>query len=296
MNNSINNFPCGVITAAVTPFCNNGIDYKAFSELIKRQASNGAKAVVVLGTTGEAPTVTQEERDKITECAVEACGTMSVIVGCSSFDTKAAVSMCRRAESLGASGLLVSAPYYNRPSQQGLLRHFFTVADSVALPIMIYNVPSRTGITITPSQAEILFSHENIVALKEAGTDISDITEKLVRFGEKVYCGNDLLLPLFCSLGSGGAISVCTNLCYSRFCKIYELYKCGDCESARTEFASLYPFLLSLTCDTNPAPIKSVMHDFGLIEPDLRLPLTPVGEKKRSEILNAALIAGIKPE
>ncbi len=296
MNNSTNNFPFGVITAAITPFCDTGIDYKAFSELIMRQANGGAEAVVILGTTGEAPTVTQAERDKLTECALESGGTMSVIVGCSSNDTKTAVAMCRRAEALGAFGLLVTAPYYNRPSEQGILRHYLTVAESVRLPIMMYNVPSRTGISVTPSQAEILFSHENITALKEAGTDIADITEKLVRFGEKIYCGNDLLLPLFCSLGAGGAISVCANLCYGSFEKIYELYKSGNIASASVEFASLYPFLLALTCDTNPAPIKSAMHDFGLIEPHLRLPLTPVCERKRGEILSAAIAARIKME
>lgn len=288
-------FPSGIITALVTPFCGDEVDYEAFSALIKRQADAGAEAVLILGTTAEAATLSSLERSRLIECAVsEAASKLSVIVGCSSNDTQSTVELCKNAYTLGASGLLVVTPYYNKPSQRGILHHYLTVAEAVEAPIMLYNVPSRTGVSLEPETVELLFSHENIKALKEAGTDIADITQKLVMFGDKLYCGNDILLPFFCSLGARGAVSVCSNLCYGQFSEIFKLYSSFQATQAQEKYLALYPFLKSLTCDTNPSPIKSVMADFGLIEPYLRLPLVRVDEKKRTEILASALGAGIR--
>ncbi len=293
----IKNFPSlgGVITALITPFKYGAVDYKTLKKLILRQIDHGATAIVLLGTTGEASALTDKERNKIIQTATEiSAGRLFIIVGISSADTAKSVEAGKQAAVLGANAVLSLTPYYTRPNQQGLLRHFNTVADALTAPVMLYNVPSRTGVNISPQTAEILFNHENILGLKEAGTDFDDILSKIVCTDSSfVYCGNDLFIPLFASVGCAGCVSVASNVCYRELHSVFSDYTSGNIESGNEKYIRLRPFLKALCTDTNPIPIKSVMADLGLAEPELRLPLTKLSEPQRSLLLTSAVDAGI---
>jgi 4-hydroxy-tetrahydrodipicolinate synthase len=286
--------PDGVHTALVTPFSYGGIDLAAFRRLLEIQKESRVSGVVVLGTTGESPTVNGKERDVLTEEAVKSLGgKKTVTVGCGCNDTGKTVELVRRAASAGADLALVVTPYYNRPSQKGLLRHFLTVAEGSPLPVVIYNVPSRTGVDISAETLSVLSEHPNIAACKEAGSDIQAITEKAAVSRTDIFCGNDTMLLSELSLGAKGAVSVCSNIEPDRTCEIYEKYVSGDANGAREAFFALYPFLSALGCDTNPVPIKAVMSACGLISDAVRPPLCRLSEQKRAALLYAAADAGI---
>ena len=286
-------YPSGIHTAIVTPFSGSGTDMRAFSSLLEIQLRSGVSGVVVLGTTGEAPTVSPDERETlIKESARLLSGKKALTVGCSSNDTKTACENVRSAASYGADYVLVSAPYYNRPSQRGILRHFISVADASPVPVIVYNVPSRTGVDVTCDTLSVLASHPNIAACKEAGTDMAEITRKAVSSGMDLFCGNDSLLYHFLCLSAKGAVSVCSNTDPDRTCEIYDKYSSGDTEGARNAFFAMYRYLTALGCDTNPVPIKTVMAELGLISAAVRPPLCAISEKNKAELLYEAACAG----
>ena len=287
-------FPPGIHTALVTPFLNSGIDAASYEKLLQLQLSSRVAGVVVLGTTGEAPTVTQKEKDLLIKEAVRLLkGKKTVTVGCGSNDTAAACEAAKHAASLGAEFALVVAPYYNKPSKRGLLRHFIAVADASPVPVVVYNVPSRTGVDISAETLAVLSEHPNIAACKEASADIQSITEKAATADIDLFCGNDTMLLSHLALGAKGAVSVCSNIEPDRTCEIYEKFVSGDIDGARDAFFAYHPFLHALGCDTNPVPIKAVMSACGLISDAVRQPLCRMSEQKKSALLYAAADAGI---
>lgn len=286
--------PPGVHTAIVTPFLNNAIDTASFSRLLSIQLDSHVSGVVVLGTTGEAPTVNEKERDALITDAVKVLkGKKAVTVGCGGNDTAAVCKKVKRAAELNADFVLVVAPYYNKPSQRGLLRHFITVADASPLPVVVYNVPSRTGVDISAETLSVLAAHPNIAACKEASSDMRSVTDKLAAADLDVFCGCDELLVPFLSLGAKGAVSVCSNTDPDRTCAICEMYFKGDVNGAKNAFFAFYPYLKALGCDVNPVPIKTVMSVCGLISDEVRQPLCRLSGEKKAPLLYAAANAGI---
>lgn len=285
----------GIHTAAVTPFSDIGIDKEALDRLLEIQLSSRASGIAVLGTTGEAPTVTDKEREYIIYRTSEMCkGRLDITAGCGSACTLDAVKKCKRAKQLGAEFALVAAPYYNRPDQKGLLRHFLTVAEASPIPVILYNVPSRTAVDIEGDTFSYLARHENIAACKEASSDIS----KMIRHGEAepefdVFCGSDTLLYPFLALGARGCISVASNISPDMTCLIWELWEKGLYNEARERFYRMYPFFSQLFYTSNPVPIKALMGEMGLISPMVRPPLCQWDRSGLAKLKYAAEIAGI---
>lgn len=290
-----NRLPYGIHTALVTPFTYGGVDEDGFARLLGIQGESGVAGAVVLGTTGESPTVTGTERDTLISLAVKTLGgKKAVTVGCGGNDTGKTVKACKRAAALGADFVLTVTPYYNRPSQRGLLRHFLTVAEDSPLPVVIYNVPSRTGVDISADALAVLSAHENVAGYKEASSDLCSVTEKMQAApGLPFFCGSDTLMYHFLCLGARGAVSVCSNIVPDKTCLITELFKKGDAEGAKNAFFALYPFLQALCLDVNPVPIKTVMEAAGLISAKVRPPLCAVGADVKTKLLCAAEEAGI---
>ncbi len=294
-DNKIKRMPGGVHTAIVTPFDYGGIDAGGFERLLGIQKGSRVSGVVVLGTTGEAPTVTEYERDTLISLAVRALGnSKTVTVGCGSNDTGKTVGLCKRAAALGADLVLTVTPYYNRPSQRGLLRHYLTVAEASPLPVVIYNVPSRTGVDISADTLAVLSEHENVAGYKEASTDLNSVTAKMQAAPSlPFFCGSDTLLYHFLCLGASGAVSVSSNIEPDLTCEITERFEKGDAEGAKNAFFRLYPFLQALALDTNPVPVKTVMEAAGLISAAVRPPLCSMSSGLRSKLLYAAADLGI---
>ncbi len=282
-------FPHGIITAVVTPFKNTEVDYSSLKLLLNRQIKAGVDGIVLLGTTGESPTVSGCERSRLIEFACECINKRTfLIVGCGGADTRASAESAQEAYQRGADGILCVTPYYNRPTQDGIIRHYLTVAEETALPVMMYNVPSRTGVNIACKTAEVLFSHENITALKEATSDIYDVAEKLTTLsGCDVFCGNDELLLPFLSLGAVGAVSVVSNALPCAYRMIYDKFLLNKPDEAKAVFARIRPLLKALSKNTNPIGIKALLSYLDLCECDVRLPLTKCTDSEAREIIKA---------
>ena len=294
LNNKTRSFSPGVHTALVTPFSGGRLDMNALEKLLLIQRDSKVAGVVVLGTTGESPTVDADERRRIITLAKRVLGgKKQLTVGCGSNDTKKAADAAKEAAELGADFVMTVAPYYNKPSQRGLLRHFLTVADSSPVPVVIYNVPSRTGTDVTAQTLSVLSAHPNIAACKEASTDIASVTEKLLTVPLDFFCGSDTLLYHFLCLGAKGGVCVCSNVEPDVFCRITDTYFSGDHARSKEVFTVLLPFLQALSIDVNPVPVKTLMGAAGLISPEVRLPLCAMAEEKKTALLYAAAEAGI---
>ena len=267
----------GLCTAIVTPFKNEKVDYETFKNLIDFQINNGAKAIVFFGTTGEASTLTKKEKLTIADFAVKYVNKrVKVIVGSGSNNTLEAVKSSKAYQKLGVDGLLIVTPYYNKCTQQGLIEHYLKIADSVNIPIILYNVPGRTGVNILPSTVLTLSKHKNIVAIKEASGNIVQAQEILsvVDKDFKVYSGDDaLLLPLL-SVGGSGVISVASNIVPREMSSICDYYFYGDTKKARDLQLKLLPLIQALFIEVNPIPIKKAMEILKMCSSTLRLPLT----------------------
>ncbi len=267
----------GVGTALITPFCDGGVDLTAFRRLVERQITLGAAALVVCGTTGEAITLGNREKAALLATACEAAnGCIPVVAGTGSADTRVAVATAKYAEAHGADALLVVTPYYNKGTREGVIRHYLTIADAVDLPIILYNVPGRTGVDLTLPAITRLCEHENIVAVKEASGDIDRAADIHAMLGKKcaVYSGNDgEFLPTL-SVGGIGIISVLSNLLPREMSDLYRLFCEGKCAEATALHARMLPLSRLLFADTNPAPVKAAMASLGLCRDEVRLPLT----------------------
>lgn len=278
----------GAATAIITPFKNGEVDYEAYAKLIDWQIENGISAIVAAGTTGEGSTLTDDEHKEVIRFTVEkVAGRVPVIAGTGSNDTAYAIELTKYACEAGADALLVVTPYYNKATQNGLIKSFTAIADASTKPIILYNVPSRTGCNITPKTAAILAKHPNIVAIKEASGNISQIAElaALTRGELDIYSGNDDQIVPVMSLGGKGVISVLSNLMPKETNDICMDYINGDHEKALSAQLELLPLVNALFCEVNPIPVKAAMSAMGFAENSLRLPLTEMEKDNEEKLL-----------
>jgi len=263
--------------AIVTPFQNGSIDFTAFTRLIELQIANHTDAIICCGTTGESSTLTPDERLSVIQFVVERVNRrVPVIAGTGGNNTEEVVSSSKSAEAIGVNGLLIVTPYYNKTSQAGLVRHFFTVADAVETPIIVYNVPGRTGLNVLPQTMAELCTHENIVGTKEASGNIEQIVNIAALCPQcDIYAGNDdHVLPVL-SIGGKGVISTIANIVPGEMHALCEAFFKGDIQLARQLQLQLIPIWKAAFCEVNPIPLKAMMGLMQLCEPDVRLPLVP---------------------
>ena len=262
--------------AIVTPFTNETVNFAALGRLLDFQLQNGTDAVIVCGTTGEATTMSYHERMRTIEFCVERVdGRVPVIAGSGSNATETAVTLSRDAERAGADGLLVVTPYYNKASQKGLIRHYTAIADAVDRPVILYDVPSRTGVTIAPETYAELAKHPNINGVKEAGGNFSNIqkTRNLCPADFSIWSGNDDETAAICMLGGRGVISVVANVLPAQMHRLTELCLANDYAAAGKLQLELKDFCDAMFCDVNPIPVKTAMNLMGWDVGPLRLPL-----------------------
>ena len=278
----------GAATALATPLTEKGIDFESLERLIEFQIQGGISALVIVGTTGEGSTLTDEEHRRAISFAVEkAAGRVPVIAGTGSNDTAYAIQLSRHACEAGADGLLLVTPYYNKATQKGLIAHFTAVADAVDKPIILYNVPGRTGCNLKPETVSVLADHPRIVGVKEASGDLSQVATLAQLCGDRIdiYSGNDdQILPVL-SLGGAGVISVLSNVLPGETDRICQSYFAGDTATATALQLKYLPLVHLLFCEVNPIPVKAALNAMGYGENYLRLPLTPMDEKNRMCLL-----------
>ena len=280
----------GAATAIVTPLTESGIDYNQFGRLLDWQVEEGINAIVVCGTTGEASTLTDEEhREAITFAVDRINGRVPVIAGTGSNDTAYAVDLTRFACETGADACLVVTPYYNKATQNGLVAMYNAVADASTKPIILYNVPSRTGCNILPSTYVKLAEHPNIAAIKEANGNISAIVETMALVGDKLdlYSGNDDQIVPVLSMGGKGVISVLSNVLPRQTVKLCDKFFAGDVAGAAKMQCCMLDLINALFCEVNPIPAKAAMAAMGFCENYLRLPLTPMEDANYQRLLTA---------
>ncbi len=277
----------GVATAIVTPFSETGVDFHALGDLIEYQITEGADALVICGTTGESPTLSEEERRQCISFAIEKCaGRIPVIAGCGSNSTSCATALSRYAADAGADGILLVSPYYNKSSPQGLIAHYTAIAKAVDRPILLYNVPARTGIDLPLSVYQTLAKIPNIVGVKEACGDVGKSARILQSCPAdfSLYSGDDILtLPLL-SLGAQGVISVVSNLVPRAMHNLCHAYISGDFAQARALHMHLLPLMDALFSEVNPIPVKAALAMAGLAPARVRLPLVGAQEETKERL------------
>lgn len=267
----------GAATALVTPLNANGVDYQKLEELIEFQIANGIDAIVSVGTTGEGSTLTDEEHKEVMKFTVEKVnGRVPVIAGTGSNDVEYAISLTKYACEIGADAMLLVTPYYNKATQKGLIASFTAIADASTKPCILYNVPSRTGCNLLPETVKVLAKHPNIVAIKEACGNISQIAKLCALVGDEidVYSGNDDQIVPVLSLGGKGVISVLSNIMPKETSEMCKLYFDGKVKEARDMQLRLLPLIDALFCEVNPIPVKAAVAKMGYCDNYLRLPLT----------------------
>lgn len=276
----------GCATALVTPFLPDGtLDEAALRRLIARQSAAGMDALVLLGTTGEPCTLTMSERERVIEIGLDEAGSLPVIVGTGANDTRKAIEYARQALSLGATGQLSVTPYYNKATQTGLLRHYEAILDACPLPMILYNVPSRTGVCIKPETAVKLSRHSLIAGIKEASGDFTLIADLLAQSGMMpVYCGNDDLIWPMMAMGAVGAVSVVSNVAPQRTLAVTRAALAGHVSEAAAAQRDILPLIRALFAQVNPIPVKAALSMLGLCGDVLRLPLTPMEEPHREQL------------
>lgn len=277
----------GACTAIVTPFTENGIDYEQLRKNLDQQYENGIAAVVVNGTTGENPTITSDEFEELIRFTIIACkDRMRVIVGVGSNNTLHALHKAQTAKAVGADGILMVTPYYNKSTQKGLIEHFTYVADRVDLPMILYNVPSRTGIGIKAETYKKLSEHPNINGVKEASGDFSLVASTRSLCGDELFLwsGNDDNTVAMMAMGALGVVSVASNILPGVVSKLCELCLNGDYLPAASLYAKYAPLFSSLFIETNPIPVKAAMKLLGMDSGILRLPLCSISDEHLQEL------------
>ena len=275
----------GVATALITPFKDDKVDFDAFGKFVDWQIESGVDALVVCGTTGEGSTLSDEEHRECIKFVVEHTnGRVPVIAGTGSNDTAYALDLSRAACDYGADALLVVTPYYNKATQEGLIETFTKIADVSTKPIILYNVPSRTGVNILPSTYAKLCDHDKIVAIKEANGDVPSVAETRSLIGDKmtVYSGNDDQITALMSLGAKGVISVLSNVIPKQTAEIAHAALQGDFKRSAELQIEWYDLCKALFSEVNPIPVKSACAKLGWCENSLRLPLTPMSKDKEA--------------
>ena len=287
----------GAATAIVTPMTAEGVDYEQFGRLIDWQIAEGIDAIVVAGTTGEASTLSDDEhKEVIRYCVERVAGRVPVIAGTGSNDTAYAIELTKYAGQVGADAVLLVTPYYNKATQNGLIKFFTDIADASSVPCILYNVPSRTGCNIAPATVAALAEHPNIVAIKEASGNISQIAQIAHLCGDKmdIYSGNDDQIVPIMSLGGKGVISVLSNLLPKETSEMCRLYAEGNVAAATRMQLDYLPLVDALFCEVNPIPVKAAMAAMGYCENSLRLPLTTMEENHEKTLLACMREVGIE--
>ena len=286
----------GAATAIITPLNESGVDFDRFGAMIDWQIASGIDAIVAVGTTGEGSTLTDEEhREAIRFCVERVGGRVPVIAGTGSNDTAYAVDLSRYAAEVGADAMLLVTPYYNKATQKGMAASFLAVADAIDKPCILYNVPGRTGCNLLPATAAALAEHPNIVAIKEASGNISQIAELAALVGDKmdIYSGNDDQIVPVLSLGGKGVISVLSNILPAETSAMCHKFLAGDVAGARDLQLKYLDLVNALFCEVNPIPVKAACAAMGWCEDYLRLPLTPMEDANRQKLLALMKQAGI---
>lgn len=284
----------GCATALITPFTADGndVDYLSFEKLVDMQIKNSADALVVAGTTGESPVLTAEEKINLIRITKNhADNKIPIVVGTGSNNTLEAVKKSNDAEKEGVDGLLIVTPYYNKCTQEGLIDHYYYIADRVSTPIIVYNVPSRTGVNIAPDTYKALAEHKNIVAAKEASGDISAFLNSMNVCGDSLdfYSGNDDQTTVMMSSGAKGVISVVSNIIPSVMHMITELCFAENYNDASVLLKKHLNLINSMFCDVNPIPVKSACNMLFGFNEALRLPLTELSEEKKHKLSKVLL-------
>ena len=286
----------GVFVAIVTPFKNGKIDEEALRGLIDFQIAGGVDGIVPCGTTGESATLNHEEHDQVIRIAVDACkGKASVLAGTGSNSTQEAIQLSRNAKNAGVDGLLQITPYYNKPNQEGLYHHFSSIADAVDLPIVLYNVPSRTSVNMVPETVVRLAKIEKIVGIKEASGSLQAISKIIDNCGKDftVLSGDDPLLWPILAIGGKGVISVTANILPAKVAALCKAAAIGDIVGARSLHYELMDINDSLFIDTNPIPVKAALHLMGKIENELRGPLIKLSKDTLERLKKAMACHGL---
>src|SRR6266481_1707572 len=278
----------GTFTALVTPFRNGAIDVAAFEKLIENQIAVGITGIVAVGTTGESPTLSHEERQELIRLSVATAKKRCLVfAGTGSNATQHAVADTKMAEKLGADGALLVAPYYNKPSQEGLFRHFKTIANATSLPIMLYNIPGRCGVDIASDTVTRLAKEcGNIVTIKEASGSVERVSELRARLPESfgILSGDDSLTLPFMAVGALGVVSVASNLFPSEVCALVSACESGDMKSAEKSHGKLLPLFKDLFIEPNPVPVKTALGWRGAMSPEVRLPLCEMSEANQGRL------------
>lgn len=286
----------GCCTAIVTPFTDDGIDYKKMGELIDFQYDNGVSALVVCGTTGENATMTQYEHEELIDFAcTHNNGRMKIIAGVGSNNTEKALKLAKCSKHFGADGILMVTPYYNKTSQKGLIEHFTYVADRVDIPMILYNVPSRTGIGISAQTYAELSNHPNINGIKEASGDFSLIAKTRAMCGDSlnIWSGNDDNTVPMMALGALGVISVASNIVPAAVSKLCALCLDGSFSEAEELFCRYVSLFSVLFIETNPMPVKAAMKLIGTDSGKVRLPLTEISENSKAKLIQELIYSGL---
>ena len=287
----------GAGVAIVTPMNNDGtVNYDTLEKLIDFQLKNSTDAIIVCGTTGESATLNQSERNKVIEFTLKQVnGKIPVIAGSGSNNTETALRLSKEAEEMGVDGLLIVTPYYNKTSQSGLIKHYEYIADRVSCPIILYNVPSRTGVNILPQTYKHLSLHPNICAAKEAGGDLSAVAKIASLCGDDldIYSGNDdQILPVL-SLGGIGVISVLSNVCPKECHNIVAEFLKGNISEAKSLQLKYIDLIDALFCDVNPVPVKAALNLMGYSCGECRMPLGTLSQESLDKLKNAMVNCGL---
>ena len=278
----------GAATAIITPFKNGKVDFDSFGKIIDWQIEQGIDAIVVTGTTGESSTLTDEEhKETIKYCVERVGGRVPVIAGTGSNDTAYAISLTKYACEVGVDAILLVSPYYNKATQRGLVESFRAIADASDKPCILYNVPSRTGCNILPETVKKLAEHKNIVAIKEASGNISQIAKVAALCGDSIdiYSGNDDQIVPIMALGGKGVISVLSNVCPKETSQMCKDFLNGDIKKATESQLKFLPLVDLLFCEVNPIPVKAAMAEMGYSENSLRLPLTTMENANHEKLV-----------
>lgn len=280
-----------VLTAMVTPFDHNGeIDYKAARTLVNYLINNGTDGLVVAGTTGESPTLTTEEKVELFKFVVEVVdGRVPVIAGTGSNNTRASISLTKKAEKSGANGIMLVTPYYNKPSQEGLYQHFKAIAEATSLPVMLYNIPGRSVVNISVETVVRLSEISNIVAIKEASGNLDAMADIISKTADDftLYSGDDgLTLPVL-SIGGAGVVSVAAHIIGNEMQDMINNFKNGNLQDAATKHRKLLPIIKALFAAPSPSPVKAALNMSGVIVGDVRLPMVPLNDEERKALQKA---------
>jgi 4-hydroxy-tetrahydrodipicolinate synthase len=278
----------GTYTALVTPFRDGKVDLNAFKALLERQKAAHVTGVVPCGCTGEAATLSLDERKELIRVSLETVGDdLCVVPGTGTNSTETTIALTKEAEKAGAHAAMVITPYYNKPSQQGLIHHYVRLAERTTLPLVLYNVPGRTGVTLAADTVAELYATERFMAIKEAGGSVDAVSDLRAKSGITVLSGDDSLTVPMMAIGAKGVVSVVSNLYPGVIREIVESALRGDFERARELHFRILPIVRAAFVESNPSPIKAMLALEGFIENELRAPLVPVGEKSLAVIRRA---------